>query len=300
MKECENVGNLFGELHGSNLDAETEKIVREHLHVCTPCREDYKWYGFTIQALASLDRVSPPEDFVDQLRSKLYSTPPSSSYLDFLKNFFSTVPSLPLPVGVTAVVFLVAMGFVVYNQAPIGLATSSVAMRSAYDPTDQATPGYPKNVTGQSSAERIASLPISKDSNKPSAFPKIPLNQLAMTMPIHPEASMASFKLTPTVADRIGADNLTVESRSINQAVQSVKQILPEIRGSLVEEMNRGGFNEILLGVRIPPLAYGNLTTELINHGAVQVGAGSDPFPPAPSKTEDNNVVLYIRFVPSR
>ncbi len=233
MKESEHVGNLFGELHGSNLDAETEKIVREHLHGCTSCREDYKWYGFTIQALAGLDRVAPPEDFLHQLRSKLYSAPPSPSYFDFFKNFFSTVPSLPLPVGVTAVVFLVAMGFVVYNQTPVGLATSSVAMRSAHDPVDQAAPGYPKQVTGQTSAERIPS------------FPKIPLNQLAMTLPRHPGASVASLKSMPTVADRIGADNLTVESRSINQAVESVKQILPDIRGSLVEEMSKAGFNEI-------------------------------------------------------
>ena len=76
----------------------------------------------------------------------------------------------------------------------------------------------------------------------------------------------------PTIADRTGADNLTVESPSIDQAVESLKRILPNIQGRLVDENNRGPVGEVVLGVMIPSDAYGNVTTELINHGAVASG----------------------------
>jgi hypothetical protein len=105
----------------------------------------------------------------------------------------------------------------------------------------------------------------------------------------------------PTIADRIGADNLTVESPSIDQAVESLKRILPNIQGRLVDENNRGRVGEVVVGVMIPSDAYGNLTSELINHGAVASGMkDAEAKSPSPTKGEGNNVLLYIRFVHTR
>jgi len=75
----------------------------------------------------------------------------------------------------------------------------------------------------------------------------------------------------PAVQDRIGTDMLTVESPSIDQAVESLKKILPDIQGKVLDEQNRqiGG---TVLTVVIPPQAYGDLTTELVHHGSVAVG----------------------------
>jgi hypothetical protein len=99
-----------------------------------------------------------------------------------------------------------------------------------------------------------------------------------------------------TMADRIGADNLTVESPSVDVAIQSLERMLPNIRGRLVKRMGtaNGG---VVVGVLIPPQAYESLTTELINHGAVEAGAGEEVN--TPLKKEDNSVLLYIRFVKS-
>jgi len=99
-----------------------------------------------------------------------------------------------------------------------------------------------------------------------------------------------------TIADRLGADNLTVESASIDSALESLKKILPNIQGQLVDQRNPGN-GGVVVGVLIPPSAYGRLTTELINHGAVESGAGSEIQPGPPLKKEGNNVLLYIRFV---
>ena len=102
------------------------------------------------------------------------------------------------------------------------------------------------------------------------------------------------------MVDRIGGDNLTVESPSVDQAVASVKKILPDIDGRLVEEKSPGKVGEKILGVLIPSGAFSNLTTELVNHGAVAVGLGPESSAPAPSKSGPNNVMLYIRFVQSK
>jgi hypothetical protein len=110
------------------------------------------------------------------------------------------------------------------------------------------------------------------------------------------EASAGRFL---TVAERIGGDNLTVESPSVENAVESLKRILPDISGRLVEEKSRDRIGERVLGVLIPSGAYGHLATELVNHGAVQLGAGPDKSTPAPSRAGNNNVILYIRFVQS-
>jgi len=100
----------------------------------------------------------------------------------------------------------------------------------------------------------------------------------------------------PAAQDRIGTDMLTVESPSIDRAVESLKRILPDIQGKVLDEQNRqiGG---TLLTVVIPSQAYGNLTTELVNHGTVAVGPKSDNR----SSTVDGGAMqLYINFVRSR
>jgi hypothetical protein len=103
----------------------------------------------------------------------------------------------------------------------------------------------------------------------------------------------------PTVADIIGADNLTVESRSTKSAVESLKKMLPNIEGRLVHERSQDGIDETILAVLIPSTSYSRLTTELIKHGTVAAGAGSGALPPTRSTTDNDSVVLYIRFVNS-
>ena len=99
----------------------------------------------------------------------------------------------------------------------------------------------------------------------------------------------------PTVADELGADNLTVESPHIDLALQTLKKILPDIQGKLVDEKFKGVRGETLVGVIIPSNRYGDLATALVNHGAIEVGAQSQESP-APTKVDSGNVRLYIRF----
>jgi|GEM_PF-442771 len=309
MKECEKVGDLFGDLQDSLLDGNLEKRVREHIHECTWCREDFKWYGITVQTLANLERMNPPDDFLVQLNARLSTQSPSwsssfsSSFFDFFRNFFTTAPYMPLPAGVGALALIVAVGFLVYNQAPTDIAPYGVADMAVRNVGARSTAPARMTAggTGQVQGEQMhvggmVARATQPDPQNPTLFP----SQLSAT-PKSLEGDSRSLPLA--IPAGIGANNLIVESPRIDQALASLKQMLPHIEGRLVDERNGGG--KVVVGVMIPPNAYGRLTTELINHGAVAVGTSVEGAPsasvpaPAPAKADGKNVLLYIRFMSS-
>lgn len=301
MNECERICNLFWELQEQQLDSNTERIVKEHLHNCTCCREDLKWYGITVKALINLDSVAPPEDFLAQLRSRLYSSPTPSSYLQYFKNLLASSPYMPLPVGVSALALIVVLGFVVYNNAPNPVTPQTTTAQSSLDSVvrSSALASSTSGSTGhrqsdKGGADRFLARGLESTSSNPSG----PLTSYAMSAP-RPLGESVTGRPLPTVADVLGADNLTVESRSTKSAVESLKKMLPNIEGRLVHERSQDGIDETILAVLIPSTAYSRLTTELIKHGTVAAGAGSGALPPTRSTTDNNSVVLYIRFVNS-
>lgn len=301
MSECERISGLFGELHEEQVDSETETVVWKHLHCCPGCKEDFKWYGLTVRALTNLDRVAPPREFIAQLNARLHDAP-SSSFLDFFRNIFSSSPFvLPLPVGVSALAFIAIAGFALYNYTYTYPISPLASNQTFYDPGAMPDARIADKDAG-SMQRRQMQVPLvaaseSKPSSPASHFPLSP-KSTPDSLGNNIETVSRSF---PTIADRIGADNLTVESPSIDQAVESLKRILPNIQGRLVDENNRSHVGEVVVGVMIPSDAYGNLTTELINHGAVASGMKeSEAGLPSPAKKEGNNVLLYIRFVHSR
>ncbi len=52
-----------------------------------------------------------------------------------------------------------------------------------------------------------------------------------------------------------------------------------------------------MLAVSIPPQSWPNLTTELINHGAVAVASSAEQTVPQPAAQENHNVLIRIRIV---
>ncbi len=304
MKQCDRIGDLFLDVHDDRIDGETERLVREHLHNCTNCREEFKWYGITIQALANLERVGPPEDFLTRLSARLDPPSPSSAtpIRDFFRNLFSSAPYLPLPAGVAVLSFVVVVGFMVYNQAPMDMrpfggdhqalleagGRSSAAARVAVRGTG--TRPLDQMPDGNKVSPPLQHLPSNRSGIAPSYS--------AATPPTLEKDFRIPGAALSAVSEEVGTDSLTVESPSVDTAIESLKKMLPRIDGRLVDEKTRGG--KIVVGVLIPPTAYGSLTTELINHGAVAVGAGPDVNRQTPSREEGNNVLLYIRFMNSR
>jgi len=205
---------------------------------------------------------------------------------------FSSAPFIPLPVGVSALALIAVTGFVLYNSSHTEMMPPLASYQSLYDPGARPLAG-----AAQPHQMQVSTLMPASESNPPS-----PAGRLSLMSPDPIAKSIEPVsRQFPTIADRIGADNLTVESPSIDQAVESLKRILPNIQGRLVDEKNRGQIGEVVVGVMIPSDAYGNLTTELINHGAVAAGmGGAEVKQPAPAKQEGNNVLLYIRFVHTR
>jgi len=286
--ECEKIGDLFAQLHDEELHGETANAAREHLRNCPCCREDFKWYGITVQALTGLDRVQPPPGFLDQLHSNLHTSSPSHSLVDSLRNFFSYFPHLPLPVGATALTFVVAVAWAVYSYPPGGGATPWV-------------PGSPTAVMQPGPAVEKRSINEATTMVKAYDPGRVPADAASATRGVAgiPKGLNSSPLILPA-SNPIGTDNLTVESPSINMAVESLKKVLPNLQGQVVEEQSRDGVGETTLAVRIPPQAWPHLTTELINHGAVAVGNSRDGEDAATAGRESRSVLIRIRIVAPR
>ncbi len=298
MKECEQIGDLFSELHDRELEGEIEKAAREHLHNCSCCREEFKWYGITVQALTQLERVQPPGDFLDQLHARLQTCSPSHSFLHTFRDLFSTLPQLPLPVGVTALTFVLAVAWTVYSYAPPVTLPTGGTKSIAYVPTG--------------SAENVEVIGSGAWQTDPGARPdrimartqeSAPLGRAEGRSFMASRPSAISKSLTPAPLQNplniktVGSDNLTVESSSINLTVESLKRALPTLHGRLVEEKSRDGVRETVLAVSIPPQSWPHLTTELINHGAVAVASSGEQTVSQSEARENRNVLIRIRIV---
>jgi len=85
MMDCERIADYFGAVYEGDSDTQTEKMVKDHLKSCAACREDFKWYGVTIQALANLEQVAPPNDFLKQLNARI-DKKPLTLPIDYLPN----------------------------------------------------------------------------------------------------------------------------------------------------------------------------------------------------------------------
>ena len=205
MSECERISGLFGELHEEQVDSETETVVWKHLHSCPGCKEDFKWYGMTVRALTNLDRVAPPREFIAQLNARLHYAP-SSSFLDFLRNFFSSAPFvLPLPVGVSALAFIAAAGFVLYNYSHTDLVPSLASYQSFYDPGTRPNPDerIARKDAGAMQPRQMQVPVMAASENKPST----PASRLPLLPKSTPESLGNNFETVsrsfPTIADRI-------------------------------------------------------------------------------------------------
>jgi hypothetical protein len=270
MNDCKRVSDLFGALHDEQLEGEIAESVRQHLSMCSECRDDFKWYGFTVHALAGLEEMTPPRDFLAQFHARFDAAKPAPFFESF-RNILTLIPHFPLPVGVTALAIMTVVGLSLYNYGPM--------------------------YAVQTAASGYSSPTVSEKA--PSAKGVVPLmartHENALSSGARPVASYP-FRALPAVQDRIGTDMLTVESPSVDRAIESLKKILPGIQGKVLEEQN-GQIGGTLLTVVIPPQAYGNLTTELVNHGAVAVG----PKTQNGSSTADPGAMrLHIHFVRSR
>lgn len=304
MNECERICNFFGELLDGQLDPQTEKSVRDHLSQCTGCREDLKWLGITVQSLTGLEKLAPPPDFVAQVRLRISSSPPNNAIFQFFRNVFSASPYMPLPVGVSALALIAVLGLVFYNHVPSLNATTGLT--SARQPASHTQGALSSGVNGVTVAQRQSDNRFPDHSQARSFLPS-PSTAVGLQRPYamsaprsHTQSSDVKNRLFPTRADVIGADNLTVESPSVQNAVNSLKKMLPGMEGRLIDEKSREDMHEIVIGILIPSSSYGRLTKELINHGAVEAGAGADIVPPKRADTEGNHVVLHVRFVSRR
>jgi hypothetical protein len=240
-----------------------------------------------------MEEVAPPKDFLPKLSVRLDRNA-SRSPLSFIRNFFSAPMPLPVPAGVAALAVLSVVCLVLYQNGtliPYPYAEPSKPGPVAATSTLDTVPAE-MGLTYAKERPEKARLASRSEAGASSLLPHLSLPATS----INTKSTRQDGTRLATLAERIGADNLTVESDSVESAVESLKKMLPHIQGQLVIERSRNGVDDRVLRVMIPPNAYGDLTTELINHGAVEAGAGSQAKPPSLSEKNSGKVILYIRF----
>jgi hypothetical protein len=269
MKECKQISELCTDLHEGNLDDSLSQSLYTHMDHCPDCRADFIWYGLTVQALTTVEQLSPPPNFLNELNQKLYSE--RFSFFEYIKHILSSTPHLPLPVGVSALAAIVLVGIVVikndfmvdHNPFASNLSSTTVAKPAPIVVGTQSLPV---------SARTVSIKPYSPD-----------------LMPLQTPFMDRSTSRFPSVAEVMNSD-LTVQTAKAEDAIESLKKVLPGIKGAVLD--NQGGHGNTVLAVRIPQETYSRLTTELVKHGAVTIREDQ-----APSNNSGGDMILYIRFV---
>lgn len=306
MSECDRVSDLFGEFHERRLDKQAETFVTKHLEGCPYCNNEYQWYGLTVQTLMSLDKVNPPDYLLQQIKAKLHETNQSESMLHVVRHFFTSSPYMPLPVGIGALIIIVFVGVVIYDRSPHEVFSSSAQSIAQTQTTASApvqrmassseTPWYKEQIQKDFPSRDLISKGFFGSQQGLSGH----LQQYAMSSPRVMESNQSHRNMYVPLLRATDTGSLTLHSKSIPVAVDSLKRMLPSLDGNLIEEKTEGKVGEITLGVAIPYSAYSKLTSELVNFGALAGGADKATPPTETQRGLDTNkVVLYIRFIPS-
>ncbi len=298
MKECNLICGSFLALQDRDGSEELREQAARHFDACPHCRQEFEWYGVAVLALSQIEPLEPPPDFLKQLNRKLDELQPPS-YLGKIKEFFSfSALHIPVPVGVCALVVCALMGVLLY-QGPL-LDPFSLVSKVRPEPATSklsapglgAHPVFPSTVASERRPAPPVSIPV-ESSQMPPLAAMTPTTKRRLTGDY---GTLSKSLRAPTIADIVGADNVTVESHTAATVVESFKHhVLPRLNGRILEEKVKDSEGEILLGVAIPSSAYGEMNSELLNHGALVSGAGSGVRPPMRSKTDDY-VRVYIRF----
>lgn len=281
MNDCRRIVDLFLEVQEGEADVEMESAFHAHLDACPNCEDEFKWYMLGVEALSRLDPIPPPPNFMVELHARLDAA--GEPFLTrILRAVGSLSPQAPFPAGMAALGVMAVLAMVLYN----GSLTELMAT---------ITPGETAKTSAPDSISITKPLRTDAAENAPN-----PTGTLFKS----PEGHVAAAGFTPTIADELGADNVTVESPSVEEAVESLKRILPSLQGRLVDvsplrQRADGLGRELLVGVRIPQTQYGRLTGELIQHGALEAGAGEKVSAPKMVDPEGPEVLLYIRFLPN-
>lgn len=288
--DCENVSSLYGKIFDGEADDADHKALEDHLRVCSDCKDDYNWYKFSLQALNNLEPVSPPKDFLEQLNKRIQPRSKLTGFKYFVRNFLDSIPQLPVPVGVASLALIAIFAFMIYNNAPVDSGLGIAPLGGA------------KSIAA--SVESNSAAKVAQSSGETATAPtgstaRLPMIASNLAPAATQVSAMPAWRF-PTIADEIGGDNLTVESPRIDLAVESLRKVLPNIQGQIVDERTRNSFGDVMVGVVIPSNKYADLATALINHGSVEAGALQiEGKALVPSKTNSNQLHLYIRFTRS-
>ncbi len=109
--ECLKIKGLLSEYIDNALDANSKKLVDEHLSMCKNCREELKSLKICVEELGSLEKVQAPEDFLQKLHERIQ---PRFNFKDIMRKAF--VPMrIKLPLELAGVTVTALLMIAIFN-----------------------------------------------------------------------------------------------------------------------------------------------------------------------------------------
>ncbi len=109
---CVKVREYLSEYIDESLEATTKALVEEHLSTCEDCQKEVASLRMLIDDLGSMETVSPPKDFLDQLHKRIERRSWFSKTLDIL----STPTRVKLPMKLAGALVMAVLVFTIFQM----------------------------------------------------------------------------------------------------------------------------------------------------------------------------------------
>ncbi|OQX80476.1 MAG: hypothetical protein B6D56_05030 [Candidatus Omnitrophica bacterium 4484_70.1] len=249
MKECEKIQDLLSQYIDHMLEEETVSVVEEHLSRCEECR-DYLHDLFKLSdTLKTIERVSPPSDFLKKMHQRIESR---ESLNKFLKNLFKQL-NIKVSLSLLITTFFIIISF--------KLATTYYLKEKLYHkpeaphinpPTSLSLPTPASIISKKTPSQPIEESSSLKDRRERQTISKIP-PQNKMITPLKEKREEEKFikkkekVSTPTqkvIPPKASFYTLTIEVTDINKAREKIFLLINRVNTNTFSAEKKQGEEE--------------------------------------------------------
>jgi len=234
---CSRIKDLFSEYIDGQLDKEQEALVKDHLLVCSDCRDEFESMKAVIREMGSLDKIKAPDDFLETLHGRIKS----DSWFQKIKAYLFIPASIRIPVELTTLATALIIAFFIFHIVPPMIPsnkTSSSTTTSKMTPLKSRT-GFKDEKTAvriQSNESVPAGAPVKSYETKAISDKSVPAPQKKQnhygreSLSITPSELPATQTLKAAEADHVqmsGKGGGFPAPAKINEPLQMVLVLKP-------------------------------------------------------------------------
>ena len=222
MMDCSEIRNSLSEYLDDALDAKAKALADEHLRTCPACREELDSLKALVKGVGSLESVTAPADFLDQLHKRMERPSKIREWL-----FYPLRVKIPLQLAGAAVMAIIIFSVLPLQQPSLKLPSKPEQVKEAEDAVNYAD----ENKVGKSAAGSEAPVQKAapggvakgKDSGK-SAVRSEALVQQAATPEPSEETRVVALKLKIQVRAKAAAPQPSAAPAPASPAVQELQR----------------------------------------------------------------------------